>query len=72
MDSFAQCMLCIPHLHLFLSTGHQVHPSKVAEYKSLLANHYPAIVEESSGQLGQAKLTGSWEVTVGDLETFCE
>ncbi|GAA6008448.1 hypothetical protein JCM10207_007114 [Rhodosporidiobolus poonsookiae] len=46
---------------------HQVAPSHVEEYKELIAPYYSGI--HSSPEF-DAKLTGSWEIVVGDVDTF--
>ncbi|EPQ30458.1 uncharacterized protein PFL1_01984 [Pseudozyma flocculosa PF-1] len=43
-----------------------VAPEKVDEYKALLADFFPKLANKGLPM----RLTGSWEVTVGDLETF--
>jgi len=46
---------------------HHVKPDCVEEYKKAAEQFYPAIASDSSFHV---KLTGSWEVTVGQLDTF--
>ncbi|CAO1619110.1 unnamed protein product [Parajaminaea phylloscopi] len=46
---------------------HDVKPECVEQYKEVLAQYYPKIYSDPQFQ---ASLTGSWEVTVGDMETF--
>lgn len=46
---------------------HRVHPDKVDEYKKAAQEHYEALLAEPDLNV---KLTGSWETTVGPLDTF--
>ena len=48
---------------------HVVRPDKVEEYISLLAQHYPKLAADESVP---CRLIGSWQVHIGELETFCE
>lgn len=48
---------------------HDVRPECADEYKKVLAEYYPKLMEDDKYK---TRLKGSWEVTVGDLETFCE
>lgn len=47
---------------------HVVRPDKLDEYKSLLAAHYPRIADDDKYPV---RLVGSFEVQVGEMETFC-
>jgi hypothetical protein len=49
-------------------TGHKVKPGYVEEYKDLISQHYGKFLKTDNPDV---KLTGSWEVVVGDLDTFC-
>ncbi|QRW09291.1 NIPSNAP protein [Ceratobasidium sp. AG-Ba] len=46
---------------------HRVHPDKVEEYKKAAQEHYEALLADPDLHV---KLTGSWETTVGPLDTF--
>ncbi|KAF8753959.1 NIPSNAP protein [Rhizoctonia solani] len=46
---------------------HHVKPDKVEEYKKAAEKHYTGLLADSDLHV---KLTGSWEVTVGKLDTF--
>lgn len=46
---------------------HVVRPDKVDEYKRILSQHYPRL---SSDQSINGRLTGSFEVQIGEVETF--
>jgi len=46
---------------------HKVHPGRAEEYKRLIGEYYTAMNENPDYE---CRLTGSWEVTVGDLDTF--
>jgi hypothetical protein len=48
---------------------HVVRPEKVDEYIALLAEYYPKVAADQSIP---CRLIGSWQVHIGDLETFCE
>ena len=49
---------------------HHVKPDRVAEYRALIGGYYPAIVGDEANAV---KLSGSWEVTVGEqIDTFSE
>ena len=48
---------------------HVVRPDKVEEYISLLADYYPKVAADSQFP---CRLVGSWQVCIGDCETFCE
>lgn len=50
-------------------TEHSVKPGKVAEYKALVGEYYDKLAKDKDFDL---KLTGSWEVVVGDIDTFCQ
>ncbi|TKY87549.1 hypothetical protein EX895_003563 [Sporisorium graminicola] len=43
-----------------------VSPAHVAEYRALIAEYFPKLASNNI----PVRLTGSWEVVVGDLETF--
>lgn len=47
---------------------HKVKPGYAHEYKDLIAQYYSKIIQNDNPDV---KLTGSWEVVVGDLDTFC-
>ena len=47
---------------------HRVKPDRVDEYKSLVAQFYDSLAKNPDVDI---KLTGSWEVIVGELDTFC-
>ncbi|CAO3652749.1 unnamed protein product [Cunninghamella blakesleeana] len=46
---------------------HKVRPDKVDEYIALVTDHFPRIANDS---LNDVHLCGSWEVIVGELDTF--
>ncbi|KAI8335755.1 nipsnap family protein [Chlamydoabsidia padenii] len=46
---------------------HKVRPDKVDEYIQLVTSHYPRIANEP---LNDLHLCGSWEIIVGELDTF--
>jgi len=46
---------------------HRVKPDRVDEYKSLVAQFYDSLAKNPDVDI---KLTGSWEVIVGELDTF--
>ncbi|CAO3590424.1 unnamed protein product [Absidia cylindrospora] len=46
---------------------HKVRPDKVEEYIDLVTTHYPRIANEP---LNDLHLCGSWEIVVGELDTF--
>ena len=48
---------------------HVVRPDKVDEYIALTREYYPALAADESVP---CRLVGSWQVHIGDLETFCE
>lgn len=48
---------------------HVVRPDKVDDYVNLLADYYPRLAAEQSVP---CRLVGSWQVSVGELETFCK
>lgn len=48
---------------------HVVRPEKVEEYIAMLAEYYPKVAADPSIP---CRLIGSWQVHIGDLETFCE
>lgn len=50
------------------SAGHKVKPGYVDEYKDLISQSYGKFLKTDNPDV---KLTGSWEVVVGDLDTFC-
>ena len=47
-----------------------VRPDAVDELRAVLAEFYPRLHKSDGGDGG--RLVGSWEVVVGDQETFCE
>ncbi|KDN53100.1 NIPSNAP-domain-containing protein [Tilletiaria anomala UBC 951] len=47
---------------------HSVRTDKAAEYRNVIAHYYPMISGQSNNF--HSKLIGSWQVCVGDLETF--
>lgn len=48
---------------------HVVRPEKVDEYIALLANYYPKLAAD---QNVPCRLIGSWQVYIGECETFCK
>ncbi|KAF1800902.1 hypothetical protein V8B55DRAFT_1390517 [Mucor lusitanicus] len=46
---------------------HRVKPDKVEEYIQLMSTHYPRIANDPQNEV---HLCGSWEMIVGDLDTF--
>ena len=52
----------------FNPTGHSVKPSRVVEYKALIEEYYDKLAKDKQFDV---KLTGSWEVVIGNLDTFC-
>jgi hypothetical protein len=46
---------------------HKVIPGKVEEYKALIGDYYKSIADSPEFAL---RLTGSWEIIVGELDTF--
>lgn len=48
---------------------HVVRPDKVEEYLALLGEIYPKLAADESIP---CRLVGSWQVHIGELETFCE
>lgn len=65
--------LCAPadvvRPHSLIPAEHKVLPQHVEQYKKLIADYYKGIHDSSDFD---AKLTGSWEVTVGEVDTFGE
>lgn len=47
---------------------HKIKPGHVEEYKELIAKYYDSLAKSTEIDV---KLTGSWEVVVGELDTFC-
>lgn len=47
--------------------AHRVKPEKVEEYIKLMSTHYPRIANDPENEV---HLCGSWEMIVGDLDTF--
>lgn len=47
---------------------HKVKPGRVAEYRKLVEEFYTSLANNPEYDM---KLTGSWEVVVGELDTFC-
>jgi hypothetical protein len=48
---------------------HVVRPDEVRDYIKLLAEYYPKLASDKEFP---CRLIGSWQVSVGELETFCE
>jgi hypothetical protein len=48
---------------------HVVRPEKVEEYLALLGETYPKLAADEAFA---CRLVGSWQVHIGDTETFCE
>ncbi|CAD6583015.1 MAG: hypothetical protein CYPHOPRED_002212 [Cyphobasidiales sp. Tagirdzhanova-0007] len=48
-------------------TRHSVKPSRVVEYKALIEEYYDKLAKDKQFDV---KLTGSWEVVIGNLDTF--
>lgn len=46
---------------------HQVLPQHVEQYKKLIAGYYAGIADSPEFD---CRLTGSWEVVVGEVDTF--
>lgn len=47
---------------------HKVKPGRVNEYRKLVEEYYGNLAANKDYDM---KLTGSWEVVVGELDTFC-
>jgi len=55
------------HRFLVYIIAHRVKPDKVEEYIQLMSTHYPRIANDPQNEV---HLCGSWEMIVGDLDTF--
>lgn len=51
----------------YYTIAHRVKPEKVEEYIKLMSTHYPRIANDPQNEV---HLCGSWEMVVGDLDTF--
>jgi hypothetical protein len=45
-----------------------VKPGRTNEYKELVSEYYDKLAKDPAFDI---KLTGSWEVVVGDIDSFC-
>lgn len=71
MSTRSSCSLCLHRCRLAYVkhySEHKVKPGYAHEYKDLIAQYYSKIIQSDNPDV---KLTGSWEVVVGDLDTFC-
>lgn len=50
-------------------TAHHVLPQHVEQYKELIAGYYDGIAKSKDFD---CRLTGSWEIEVGEIDTFGE
>ncbi|GAA6013060.1 hypothetical protein JCM11491_000956 [Sporobolomyces phaffii] len=55
------------HKYVYEFQKHKVLPHHVEEYKALIADYYKGIHQSSEFD---ARLTGSWEVVVGEVDSF--
>ena len=50
------------------SAEHVVKPGRTNEYKELVSEYYDKLAKDPAFDI---KMTGSWEVVVGDIDSFC-